>query len=150
VQTSRPPYEALYHKKQQRLNPDHVALRTVSANVAKYQYREFEASQHIRFLKLHANNGHEALVCEIIHTSFDDSPPYAALSYVWGEAMKSYRLDVLPDRYLEITHNLHTALRSLRLVNIEDGARTLWIDACCIDQSNAEERSKQVRMVDRI
>ncbi|KAL9611046.1 MAG: hypothetical protein Q9167_004293 [Letrouitia subvulpina] len=44
--------------------------------------------------------------------------------------------------YIYIKANLDIALRSLRLPN---QLRRLWVDALCIDQSNVEERGRQVQ-----
>ncbi|KAL9044310.1 MAG: hypothetical protein Q9214_002545, partial [Letrouitia sp. 1 TL-2023] len=44
--------------------------------------------------------------------------------------------------YMHIKANLDTALRSLRLPT---QSRRLWVDALCIDQSNVEERGRQVQ-----
>jgi len=46
-----------------------------------------------------------------------------------------------------IPKNLYAALEALRHRN---GSRTLWIDALCIDQSNAEEKSNQIGMMGSI
>ncbi|SPO00271.1 related to heterokaryon incompatibility protein [Cephalotrichum gorgonifer] len=102
------------------------------------------------------------------HTQFEPPPPpqpagpvpaYEALSYVWGSAADhQFALvanagahsnsvsgphngpppDFLP---LRITRNLAEALTSLRL---PDEARTLWIDAICINQEDKAERNHQV------
>jgi hypothetical protein len=48
---------------------------------------------------------------------------------------------------LQVTQNCHNALRHLRR---KDTARTLWVDAICIDQNNDPERSTQIRMMSKI
>ena len=81
------------------------------------------------------------------------SPPtYEALSYVWGSPenqawvkIASTSADVnQPRSRLSITRNLDLALRYLRLA---DCSRRMWIDAICINQNNAVERSHQVAMM---
>lgn len=81
-------------------------------------------------------------------------PDYDALSYTWeptfeDETLPEQTLHILdPDgkaEYrLEITGNLACALRRLRY---QKAVRLIWADAVCIDQSNAEEKSKQVAMM---
>lgn len=83
---------------------------------------------------------------------------YEALSYVWGAADNPEGIRVLASTAtgtqeedvayssdhaapLHVTENLASALRHLRQ---QDAARTLWIDAICIDQQNVAERSEQV------
>lgn len=48
---------------------------------------------------------------------------------------------------LSITHNLDIALRHIRLAN---EPRLLWIDALCINQTDDEEKSRQVAMMGSI
>lgn len=65
---------------------------------------------------------------------------YEALSYVWGESTNEHFIYIKSQR-TPITDNLWQALKALRFLDEE---RVLWVDALCIDQSNEEERSKQV------
>lgn len=58
--------------------------------------------------------------------------------------MRSERTD---EGVISITKNLDTALRHLRH---KDEPRLIWIDALCIDQTNDEEKSKQVAVMGRI
>ncbi|KAI1429762.1 HET-domain-containing protein [Xylaria sp. FL1777] len=88
-------------------------------------------------------------------------PVYEALSYAWGSPEKDKIIEVeVPritaetaspnsslHRQLPITRNLDLALRYLRF---HDRPRALWIDAICIDQSNDQERSAQVRRMGEI
>ncbi|KAJ8131818.1 hypothetical protein O1611_g1808 [Lasiodiplodia mahajangana] len=85
-------------------------------------------------------------------------PVYEALSYAWGSPKKDETVQVmtlateaertsLRVRKLGITRNLADALRHLRF---HDRPRTMWIDAICIDQSNTQEQSGQVRRMGRI
>jgi len=66
--------------------------------------------------------------------------PYEALSYTWGTDPPSDYL-WLGDCPLPIKPNLEAALRALRLPG---HVRRLWVDAVCIDQSNVDERTRQV------
>lgn len=74
----------------------------------------------------------------------DSCPPYEALSYAWGAEgglTKPIRLD---SGTVLATPNLDSALRSLRR---EDAQRVLWVDALCINQKSAPERSHQVSLM---
>jgi hypothetical protein len=71
---------------------------------------------------------------------------YEAISYVWGAASQK-SIIWLSGEPFEISSNLETALQRLRQ---PDKARTLWVDAICIDQHNVAERNSQVLLMDGI
>lgn len=79
---------------------------------------------------------------------------FEALSYVWGSAIGLRRIQVVQSvsepvnsGHLAVTSNLETALRYLRLKSV---ARTLWIDAICINQQDLNERAAQVPRMGQI
>ena len=80
-------------------------------------------------------------------------PAFEALSYSWGSPQDLVTAEIIStsgsdgEHEILITRNLSAALRSLRY---SDQARCLWIDAVCIDQSNAKERTSQVRRMSQI
>ena len=83
----------------------------------------------------------DPLHCSVTTINLEDTPPFEALSYVWGE--RTALSPILCDgRPLSITLNLELALRQLRYPT---RPRILWVDAICIDQDNIEERSRQVQ-----
>ncbi|KAF1817380.1 heterokaryon incompatibility, partial [Eremomyces bilateralis CBS 781.70] len=71
---------------------------------------------------------------------------YEAISYVWGAAEHSTKVIVNNER-VKVRQNLHLALQSLRY---QDSARTVWVDAICINQNNNKERSHQVDLMRNI
>ena len=71
----------------------------------------------------------------------EHAPPYEALSYTWGLGEPRNHLWLGP-HCLPIRPNLDAALQALRGPT---HARWLWIDAICIDQSNLDERTRQVQ-----
>jgi hypothetical protein len=73
------------------------------------------------------------------------NPNYEALSYVWGKDADS------PSRRLRcsgvnipITQNCDDALR---ILHCHFGVRTIWVDAICINQDNAEEKEHQIPLM---
>ncbi|KAI1363809.1 HET-domain-containing protein [Xylaria arbuscula] len=72
---------------------------------------------------------------------------YEALSYVWGDLDDQHQIFLGGDKAINITKNLHSALRSLRLSR---GGRKLWIDALCINQSDHEEKKVQLALMKRV
>lgn len=77
----------------------------------------------------------------------DSSPPYEALSYTWGKERNVQKPIRLEGQDVLATSNLDSALRSLRL---PDTPRVLWVDALCINQKSASERSHQVSLMREI
>ena len=71
---------------------------------------------------------------------------FEALSYCWGKEIATNTIFINGKSH-QVTPNLEHALRCLRY---RFHRRLLWIDAICIDQSNLQERGKQVKRMDQI
>lgn len=76
----------------------------------------------------------------------DENLSYETLSYVWKDGAGTEPIWV-EGKAASVTLSLFGALEQLRLV---DSERTLWIDAICINQSDASEKTQQVDMMRRI
>jgi hypothetical protein len=73
---------------------------------------------------------------------------YEALPYVWGNPVPACHLrDAESDSVLSITKNLYLALQALRY---PDRSRILCVDAVCINQSDNDEKSHQVKNMDSV
>jgi hypothetical protein len=72
--------------------------------------------------------------------------PFDALSYAWGsgDGSKSILID---NHEYGVGANLHAALLHLRDGFVD---RIVWVDAICIDQTNTEEKSRQVQSMAKI
>ncbi|KAM3424160.1 hypothetical protein BST61_g11297 [Cercospora zeina] len=83
------------------------------------------------------------LNCTLQVVALKECPSYQALSYTWGDEtpMKTMLLNSEP---CEIRTNLWSALRRLRR---SSERRTLWVDAICINQADAQERSSQLALM---
>ncbi|KAK4118110.1 HET-domain-containing protein [Parathielavia appendiculata] len=68
---------------------------------------------------------------------------FAALSYVWGSP-RDRRDIVLNGEVTSVTRNLESALRELAQQGHFRQRYKLWVDAVCINQSDASERGSQV------
>lgn len=75
-------------------------------------------------------------------------PPYAALSYCWGDE-KVTRDIVVNGATISVTVNLEEALQRLRRMT-GYGTMLLFADAICINQNDLPERSQQVRLMKQI
>lgn len=69
--------------------------------------------RNIRLLQLGSGSDDALLECQPIEASIDETPPYEALSYVWGDASITEPI-VCIDEIVQITTNLANALRKVR------------------------------------
>jgi len=121
------------------------ALETESSGLFQYEPLHPKVDS-IRLLEVAPKDNEETLSCKLIHVPFRNTPVYEALSYRWGspDVTSTILLNGTP---FKIRQNLHDALLGLRR---EHEPRVLWADAICIDQSNSEERKRQVRLMDAV
>ncbi|CAI0651405.1 unnamed protein product [Colletotrichum noveboracense] len=84
--------------------------------------------------------------CEVVHAPIKKPPEYIAISYAWGDAGDTRRLE-LEGTEISVSASLHGALQGLRRKN---EIVTVWVDALCIDQYNRDERTQQVQMMTKI
>lgn len=105
------------------------------------------AKSEIRILEVFpALSPAESIICHLRTVSLHDQPEYEALSYVWGDSSDSRQI-ILNRKIFQVTNNLFRALKRLRDV---DKARTLWVDAICINQTDDAEKNVQVLMMGKI
>jgi hypothetical protein len=102
----------------------------------------------IRVLEVFPGAFEDPLACKLRIVRLCSPYPYFdAISYCWEKPegfdskKKTLRCDGID---VEVGANLWDALRRLRK---HGRSRTVWADALCIDQSNAAERSHQVRQM---
>jgi hypothetical protein len=82
----------------------------------------------------------EPISCLLEKASLNDYQPYTALSYTWGDAQSTKQIRV-NGILLDVTENLEIALQHLHPGN---DTLTLWVDAICINQRDADEKNWQV------
>jgi hypothetical protein len=119
---------------------------------SSFRYKPLTEPDSFRLLQLHPSSSAASQIeCTLLHSTLslcdrEIIDHYTALSYVWGNPLETARISV-DGHQLTITATLEAALRDLR-----DDTRILrvWADALCIDQSNFEERNRQVRQMGRI
>ncbi|KAL8365322.1 hypothetical protein RB595_004227 [Gaeumannomyces hyphopodioides] len=109
-----------------------------------------ETPRQIRLLRLYPGSPDDSIEVEIYISSLEESPIYEALSYVWSDPSEDpsnepAEIHIRGTGKWTVTPNLRGALTTLRHQITEP--RTLWVDALCIDQSNKNERSSQVRIM---
>ena len=77
-------------------------------------YQPVEPRHAFRILLLQpAAELEDDIICDLLHASLDEVPPYEALSYVWGESTSPGTV-YLEGQGTPVTPNLESALRYLR------------------------------------
>jgi hypothetical protein len=126
---------------QQHSHPSHSASPTMEQSTNTFIYQPLQTSpQQFRLASIQPGPFSSPINCTLHYANLKDSPPFEALSYVWGDAQDTLPI-FLDGHVFNVTTNLESALRHLRW---EDTARTFWIDAICINQHDAQERGHQV------
>lgn len=115
---------------------------------ASYQYKPlYHPEINIRLLYLlPAISIESSLKCKLRVSSEISKHKYEALSYVWGSPTRDRPL-LCDDGTVYITSNCEAALRRLRR---KTRRRVLWVDSVCINQSDDNEKSHQVRLMSQI
>jgi len=119
--------------------------KCIHAPVHTYKYGALPA-RHIRLLKLHPGTKSQDVQCELKDFPLDQCPPYAAISYTWGNDIPARPIYVDGEVFL-VRENLFSLLQGVRH---HQEHRTVWIDAICINQGRVEERNSQVRQMGQI
>ncbi|KAK4451144.1 heterokaryon incompatibility protein-domain-containing protein, partial [Podospora aff. communis PSN243] len=99
----------------------------------------------IRLAVLHPGSPGDSITVTLKPAQLSPQPSqyYEALSYVWGMVTETEKVIVNGFR-ISVTPNLLLALQRLRFT---DRARTLWVDAVCINQDDVAEKSHQVEQM---
>lgn len=104
----------------------------------------------VRLLRLiPSKDGAVGIKCELFNYSPEpdtDIHLYDALSYVWGDSKKVQPISI-DDHDYNVTENLHAALLHLRDRYFE---RIIWIDAICINQTDEQEKGRQIQAMAKI
>jgi Heterokaryon incompatibility protein (HET) len=110
-----------------------------------YQYSELPGKDWIRLITILSERDGKIEIRLSVH-ALSSSPPYETLSYLWGTSGESKTINCEGGN-LDVTDNLYLCLLELRE---EVSRRFLWIDAICINQSDAGERSRTIPLIPSI
>jgi hypothetical protein len=99
----------------------------------------------IRLLQL---DSPQTLAFSLVTVGIGDLSKYIALSYTWGSQMLSEIIS-LDGHAFAITTNLRDALENLAW-RVKEAGCYFWINAICINQQDAAERSSQVQVMGKI
>ncbi|KAI1365553.1 HET-domain-containing protein [Xylaria arbuscula] len=116
---------------------------------SRYQYVPLR-EREIRLVELLPDSHSSHLRCNIITTNLGSGMKYEgmkfeAVSYDWGTCPNLMpTISVEQNHSIPVSPNCHEMLGYLRY---PDKPRTLWIDSICVDQSNAAEKSDQLKIM---
>ncbi|OAL05488.1 hypothetical protein IQ06DRAFT_265614, partial [Phaeosphaeriaceae sp. SRC1lsM3a] len=102
--------------------------------------------KQIRYVAVDPGFGDEPISCFLGYVNlrrkrkFSRKLQYQAVSYFWGSIDDTVEI-TLRCAKRKVTRNLEALLRAFRLRNTH---RILWIDAICINQADAAEKTHQV------
>ncbi|KAK6422151.1 hypothetical protein LTR95_016723 [Oleoguttula sp. CCFEE 5521] len=136
-------YHEVDEKESSELAVRHAQAEQISlSGSVAYRYEPLEEG-HIRLISLLRGNPKDPIRLELSKVDFAATPPYCALSYVWGAPEPRYDIWV-GHEVLQIGPNLHAALAQLRSTT---ASLTIWIDAIAINQSDNAEKSTQIPLM---
>ncbi|CAI6335676.1 unnamed protein product [Periconia digitata] len=134
--------------------------KSPAAVQSTFRYTPFpESPNFIRLLSFEmapspaAGDGNDLFCTLAIQNPWKNHIDYHCLSYCWGGEEKTHRIHIANSQdkstysTIPITNNLYRALKQIRH---SQGFQHLWVDALCINQDDAKERSAQVAMMRRI
>jgi Heterokaryon incompatibility protein (HET) len=116
---------------------------------SQYQYTSISTPRTVRLLRIESKERNAA--CSFVTVLLDEAPAYWALSYLWGSEEKPKLLKITnqlgqTDGCIAITKNCASAVQALMPM----GARYLWIDVICINQSDTIEKEFQIPLMGEI
>ena len=100
---------------------------------------EYLPADRIRLLSVKEVDGRKLHSLETYRK--DEAPDYEALSYCWGEDVRSSSI-ICNGHTLDITLCLSSALQEV--LKVGKGHRPLWVDAICLNQSDEDEKAVHV------
>lgn len=101
----------------------------------------------IRLIHVKASDAStDDITCTISTHPIDSAPPYAAISYTWGDTAH-HRTISLDGKHASVGENSWLVLWEVRLHKLP---LPLWIDVLSIDQKNDYEKSIQVSITGSI
>jgi hypothetical protein len=114
-----------------------------------YRYTQLSGPRSIRVIvleKLSGHQSHQDVRCHREEIHLDVDGPFTALSYAWDSHKAT--ADIICDgRVIKVSKNCVAALRQFQEARV---AGKLWVDAICINQSDAAEKKVQIGIMGEI
>nr|XP_036583874.1 heterokaryon incompatibility protein [Colletotrichum truncatum]KAF6793133.1 heterokaryon incompatibility protein [Colletotrichum truncatum] len=104
------------------------------------------SSEEVRLVLVEPSEPGSDIECSLRTFGLDNIPAYTAISYAWGDRRDNVRI-LIDGRPRMVTTSLRDALIALR-----DSVHAIWVwaDAISINQSDIQELSRQVQIMDKI
>ena len=138
----------------------------MTSATSKFEYKPLETPTSIRLLEINESKG-PAIICSLSHVVLNDHPSYEALSYTWSDSRPppergqahDFQWDALVGhgsqrlicngQVIPTSLDLRQALFVFHRVSKRQKYHRarIWVDAICIDQHDAAERSAQVTIM---
>lgn len=121
----------------------------VLLRIYRYEHKQLQGTKSMRLLRVRAQPclPNTPIQCDMIHTSLLNPPQYSAISHRWDSVESSKEFILIEGGLFQVSRSIYTLLMAKRS-NIHHVY--VWIDSACIDQKNAEEKSRQVGLMRNI
>ncbi|KAI4862008.1 heterokaryon incompatibility protein-domain-containing protein [Hypoxylon rubiginosum] len=130
------------------LSPNVLTTTQRGGLLPPYKYQPLPNNAHTRVLHLQPSLDPTApLRGTLRFVNLNSDPFFYALSYTWGDPVFSEEIIIDESSTLMITKNLCNGLARFRLPT---EIRHLWVDAMCINQSDASEKARQIPLMAQI
>ncbi|KAI0895284.1 heterokaryon incompatibility protein-domain-containing protein [Annulohypoxylon nitens] len=118
---------------------------------SRFQYVPLSDSQtSIRLVEVHGLDENPAasvsVLCRLDTFSLDQTPPYHAISYTWGDPSQTTWIRV-NGALMEVRQNCEYVLKQAWW---HGGCRYHWVDAICINQDDMNEKTDQVQIMGQV
>ncbi|KAF2495470.1 HET-domain-containing protein [Lophium mytilinum] len=113
-----------------------------------YRHTPLPHSQAIRLLYLHPGDPKRDIRISLQTHNVSDSSrlDYTAISYAWGDGACNISIEC-DGSIMLVTENIYQMLFHIQQ---KDSTRLLWVDAICINQCDAQEKSQQILLMRNI
>ena len=135
------------------------SLDSPKAETCSYEYSPLQSPKsEIRLLSFINSSSKSKLHFNLSTVALSEAPPFAAVSYSWGEHPTLSQSVICNGKPLRITESLHRAISHVSTVVHKPGSTAskhekpflLWADAISINQQDTEERNQQLQVVGKI
>lgn len=111
----------------------------------------YEPFATIRLLKIPCCKRRSKFDATLVSFAFNspECPNYVALSYAWGPPTPSAKMNINGHK-IEVRPSLHSFLRTVPDLEEFPPDTWWWIDSICINQSDKEEHSSQMKIMGEI